>query len=786
MKFFTNGVKSLKRNRLFTFVNVLGLSLGMFCFLVSSLYVRDELTHDKWHENSDRIYLPSLGREVANGFSYTSPPFAVHNALLNDIPGVETVVNLAEVVTESFSFLKTYEVKGETFDSRKIYAAEPTFFDVFDFDLKIGDEKNALNDPKDIIISAELAEKHFGKENPIGEFITLKDKGTYSVSGVLKPIPSNSHLRFDLIIYADLNAHPYSSYKGNWQLGWGKNYVLMRDNYSIEDLTKDLDEIYQRNQPFDEPMIVGFDLFSDLYLDGRANGRERPVFGGDRKYIYIFSIVGALLFLVACFNYVNLKIAGSFAQTKDMAIRKVLGASKAKLILLSIGETALVAIISLVIAIIAVELSLGDVNQILGKRLDLSFIKQPELLLLPFGALALVVLISGIYPALVSSSFNISSLLKGSLPNVNRSVVRKLIVGFQFVICAGLLSSAFIIRGQAKYMINKDIGYNTENVFSIGLYENGFGRRYEQLKSELERIPQISAVTGSSLPSSMMGMFLPVIKDGEETQALFRTSPVDLNFNEVMEVELIKGQTFADIPESRLENAAIINETAYKSVGIEDIIGKKIDRFEIIGVVKDFHVASVKSEISPVILTINKEEIRNLQFKFRAGEKDVVMAQLEQLWKDQNVQKPLKTTELATFYANAFKREATLLTIFNGLTAMLVIIAFLGLFTIATFESQFRERELSIRKVLGADYLSLLKLSNGRFLGLVLISLLLSIPVTYELISGWLEGFPYRVESLTTYFITSSAVVLFLAVFVLSLNGHKNAQKNPVDVLRNE
>ncbi len=766
--------------------NVLGLSLGMFCFLVTSLYVRDELTHDKWHKNSDRIYVPTIGTEVSGGYSYSSPPFALHDALLNESPGVEDIVNLASVVTESYSFIKSYEFDNQEFESLYIYATEPSFFKIFDFGLQIGDSETALDQPTDVVISAELAKKHFGKENPIGEFITLKGKGTYSISGVLKSIPSNSHLRFDLLIMADMTASPYKDYKGNWQLGWGKDYVLMRQGYTVEALTEDLKEIYEKNTDNDEVRKVGFDLFSDLYLEGRANQRQKGIFGGNKRYVYIFSIVGTLIFLVACFNYVNLKVASSFARTRDMAIRKVLGASKLSLISISVVETALVALISLLVALVSVEMSLPGLNDILGKRLTLAFNDQPSLLLLPLLVLALVLIISGIYPALVSSTFNISSLLKGSLPKVNQPILRKSIVAFQFIICAGLLSSALIIKGQAKFLINKDIGYNTENVFNISLYQSGYGRRYQQLKTELERIPQIIAITGSSLPSSMMSMLLPIEKDGNETQVVFRTGAVDLNFHEVMDIDMIMGRALSEIPESQLENAAVINETAYKSMNSEDVIGTKLARFEIVGIMKDFHVASTKSRISPVILTTEPSSIRNLQFRFRAGDRELIMSQLEELWEKLGETKPLQMSELATFYNGAFEREKVLVKIFNGLTVMLVLISFLGLLTISIFESKFRERELSIRKVLGASYLTLLRLSNGRFLWLIGVSLLISIPITHELISNWLEAFPYRLKNIDFYFLISSLGVLALSVVVLTLHGHKNAHKNPVDILRNE
>lgn len=785
-KFLRDGVNTLKRDRFNSAVNIIGLSLGIFCLLITSLYVRDELTYDKWHKNAERILLPTISMESSGGMVYTSPPFALHDALLNESPGVEEVVNIGKAVTADFESINQYQIGENQFDADAIYFTEPSFFRVFDFSLKFGDEQSALNEPKNVVISAEIAEKHFGKDNPVGKFIELKHIGAMKVSGVLDPIPGNSHLRFDMLLAVNMNADPYKSYKGNWQLGYGQNYFLIEKGYSKARLIDDFKSVYEKNRDTGESRVLGFDSFGELYLNGKVRGTQ-SIFGGNRKYVLIFSVVGGLLFLVACFNYVNLKVASSFARTKDIAVRKVLGSSRARLILLLVGETTLVTIISLIISLIALEFSLPYFNELLGKRLDLSFIDQPGLLFLPTATLVLVIAISGIYPALISSSFNMASLLKGELPKVSKPMLRKSLVAFQFVICAGLLSSALIIRGQAKFLINKDLGYNTQNVHNIGIYENGFGGKYQELKTELERIPQIEAVSGSPLPRSIMATMVPLEQNGEEVMTYFNIGSVDLGFDDLLEIDILKGNSFTELPSSRLKNAVLINETAYKAIGLEDPIGIKLSgRYEVVGVMKDFHVSSVKSKIRPLMVTADPANIRNLHFKFREGEKETVMAEVEKVWERFGTDKAFQTTELATFYANAFKREDTLTRIFDGLTVMLVVISFFGLFSLSVFESRFRERELGIRKVLGASYLSLIKLANRKFLGLVFLALFISAPITYLLISNWLEAFPYRLESTASYFFIASLTVLALAVFVLTVHGHKNALKNPVDALRTE
>ena len=527
--------------------------------------------------------------------------------------------------------------------------------------------------------------------------------------------------------------------------------------------------------------------FGDLYLDGKTYGYETKMFGGQRRYIVIFSLVGGLILLVACFNYVNLHTARTFARTKDLAIRKVIGASRTRLLSLLVSETAFIAFVSLIVAVIAVELSLDSINSVLNKRLEFSLFNNPALLFIPGAALLLVVLISGVYPAIVASSFNISNLLKGVFPHSKTSILRKGLLVFQFLICAGLLMSALAVRSQAKFMINMDFGYNVENVHYINLYKGGFGGKYEQLKTELARIPQILDVSGAPMPTRGIGFSFPIEKNGERVLIDFMTGAADIDFADLLEIEILQGRSFSELETSELKKAVLINETAHKELGVDDPIGVELaGRYKIVGVMKDFHFADAKSQISPLLISTRKPEIPNLHFKFKEGERATVMLAVKNVWESFNTGTPFETTELATFYTSAYQQEETLVRIFNWLTAMLVVIAFLGLFALSSFEGQLREKELGIRKVLGANYLQLIKALSQRFVVLVVLALLLATPVCYYLINNWLSSFPYRITDLTPQFSIATAAIIFLAISILGVHGYLSSRKNPVDVLRNE
>ena len=427
LRFLKSGMKSLKRERFFAGINILGLALGMFCFIITSLYVRDELTHDKWHSNADDIYLAKIQYKTGgDGGMFLLPPFPYGKALMEASPGVinQTNISLGKKVS--------YTLKEETYESPHFYYSEPAIFEIFDFDLKLGNEETVLSEPNNIVISDALARKHFRGQNPLGEFIEVAEQGTFKITGVLEPIRGNSHLYFDFIAPINLQAGNYKGMESNWQFGNGLIYLQVEPGYDLEKLSAEASQMMEQHKTLDFPKEYAFGQFSSLYLNQDTwRNTSGGLFAGQTKYIYIFSLIGGLLLLVACFNYINLTTARAIARSKEMAIRKIVGASRSRLVMHSIGETVFLAVLALCIAFIAAELSLPAINNTLGKRLSLDFIGQPALWLLPISLVSLVIIISGIYPAIVSSTFNLSVLLKGANPGSRKSVIRKSLVVFQ-------------------------------------------------------------------------------------------------------------------------------------------------------------------------------------------------------------------------------------------------------------------------------------------------------------------------------------------------------------------
>lgn len=783
-QFLNSGMKSLRREKYYALINILGLSLGIFCFLLTSLYVKDELTHDRWHKNAENIYMPQQLLESEQGSMMLMPSFAIGQAWVDENPGVKDAVNISNEQQ------KDYVINGDEFTTEQLVFTTSALFRIFDFSLEKGDATKALEQPDGMVISHEIAKKHFKGENPIGEYIKVDGLGTYKVTGVLNPIPSNSHLQFEFLVPIDFTKEPYKGIENNWQFGSGYHYLLVEENYDLDQLAEETAKMVKEHTGREASLTFQFNRFSELYMMGKSMRNGNSMFGGQEKYVVIFSIIGALMLLVASFNYINLTTSRSFARAKDFAIRKVVGASKGRLVAIQLGETFFIALLGLIVAVIALELALPSINQLIGKNLSLQVSRDPSVIILPAAVLVLVMLLSGLYPALIGSRFNLSSSLKGKTPNSRGALIRKALIVIQFTICTGVLASALIIRFQAKHMINIDLGYNAQNIINIDMRKNGVFDKMEAFRNELQRSSIIEDLASGPIPKTGGAMIIDVGEEGSKTQQFFGFASADKGFVRIAGLEMIAGKSFENLEESRLENGVIVNEAAIELLGlsVEEAINNKIPdtQMTIVGIIKNYHTSSAKSKIEPLIINYNKDQLANVLIRFKAGDQDKVVAYAKSVWEELGATEPLQFSVIENHFDNAFKREEALISIFDGLTVMLITVSGLGLFALAVFESQIREKELCIRKVLGANAFSLLKNLNLRFVLLIVLAMVISIPITQYLIGGWLDAFPYRIESTSTYFIIASAFVLILAIVMLCIQGVGSVRKNPAEVLRNE
>ncbi len=781
--FLKNGLRTIKRERLFAAINILGLSLGIFCFLLTALYVKNEVSHDRWHANAEQIYLPQQTVATANGNMNLLPSFAIGKAWKEQSPGVVNSVNI------SYASTKTYIVNDVEFKSELVHFTTSALFEIFDFSLVLGNEKTALESPSNVVISKELAEKHFDGINPMGESIEVKGLGTYTVAGVLDKIPSNSHLVFEMLLPIDFNKGSYKDLENNWRNGNGLHYLQLAEGYSLEKLNEETIEIYKKGSGRDAAVDFQFTKFTDLYLNGQTVRDAEGMFGGQKKYITVFSVIGLLMLLVASFNYINLTTSRAISRSKELAIRKVVGAGRKRLIWMQLGETFFLGTLSLVLAIISLEIFLPGINNLVGARLDFNVSEDPILLALPVGALLLIVLTSGIYPAIIGSRFDMASLLKGSKAKSSGSFIRRSLIVLQFAICCGVLASALIIRGQANYMINKDLGFYTENIMSINMSNPGLWDDYEQVKAELSRSPLINGVSGAPIPRASSAMIFDVGEGDDKQQQFAMLGYAVKGYVDFFGLNLLAGNTFDMLPEVEPKKSLMVNEAVVKVLGLtnEEAIGYEIIKGKpIVGVLEDFHLSAAKNKIMPLLIEYNPESVPLLSLKFMNGNKEKVEAFAQQVWTDLGATRAFSYQLLDSLYQDSFVKEKTLVKIFNGLTLMVVCVACLGLFAVALLESQLKEKEMGIRKVLGATPMILMRKLNARFFILLMISLLVAFPSTQYLIGSWLDSFPYRIDGIYPFFIMASVIVVSIALLVLGVQGLKVINKNPTSVLRDQ
>jgi len=781
-QFFQIGAKYFRREKKFAILNIIGLSLGIFFFLVTALYVQDELSTDQWHEQGENIYLPKQVLETPTGSVMLMPSYAMGPTWKEESPGVLDWTNISQKEN------KKYEVNNESFETDGFYYSNSGLFRMFDFSLALGDESKALEEPNSIIISEELREKHFGSNNPLGQTINLEGLGDYMITGVLNKIPSNSHLQFDMITPINLNEGPYKGNANNWQYGHGLHYILLQPDYSFEALAADTKAMIKKYTEKESQFDFSFDKFTDLYMSGGTVRNTEGMFAGQEKYLIIFSVVGGLLLLVASFNYINLTTARAFSRTRDFAVRKIMGSRKAGIIRLQLTETFIIAFVSLIISVIAIELTLPFINSIFGKRLSLNIISRPDILLIPAAVLLLVIVISGIYPAIVGSKVNVAQALKGNTSKSSGVVIRKVLIVLQFMICAGVLSSTLIIRSQANYLINKDLGYNATNIMNINLTQSGAFGSYEKIKHELSRYPVIEQMASAPLPKTSGIMFVSVGEGEEKQNKMVSYGSADRGFMDLFGLELMAGKSFKEATDSELKNGILINEAALTYFDTENVIGEELSGTEyiVLGVVKDFHFNSTKAKISPMIIVHTPDQFGDINLKFRNGDYEEVQALLTSTWDQLGFEKAPQGKLIENYFADSYQREQILIQIFDILTFALLVVATLGLLAIAILEGQLRQKELSIRKVLGANYLSLLKKLNMPFIVLIAISLVITIPVTQWLIGSWLNDFPYRIDSTYQFYGIAGLTVVCIALIILSIQGLNRLKENPAEVLRNE
>ncbi|GAB4029106.1 ABC transporter permease [Spirosoma gilvum] len=778
--------RNIWKNKTFSFINILGLALGMACSLLIMIWVQDERHMDHFHTNDARLYRVMENQHYVGVINtFASTPGILAENIVKDIPEVQMA---SQMLWEE----QTLFTVGNTFEKEKGRSVQGDFLTMFSFPLKEGDPKTALKRPDGLVISQKLADKYFKGQNPMGKIIRVDNTDDLMVTGVLADIPENSSLKFDY-----LKSFDHWLKNNKWAKEWGNNgprcYVMLANNASVDKVNAKIKN-YIKTKNKDSNVELFLQNYGDSYLYSNWEGGVQN--GGRIEYVRIFSIVAIFILAIACINFMNLATARSVKRSKEVGVRKVVGAYKASLIGQFLGESMLITVLSLVFSVLIVLLILPVFNELTSKTLSLDF-SDPTFLLLLISLSIVTGLVSGSYPALFMSALNPVVILKGSLKfRSSATYFRKGLVVLQFGLSIMLILGTLVVYRQINYIQTKNLGYDRENLLYTSL-EGDLQRNFPTFRQELERQPGIKSVTCAQsdpleVGSSTQGVRWP----GKDTTQLilFSQNAVSYDYIKTMGIKLLDGRDFSKDFSTDTSNY-IINEASARKIGYKNPVGKELTMWgrkgKIIGLMKDFHFNSLHSAIEPLILHLQRgnDTTRNwgtILVRTQAGETKQAIASMESLHKKFNPHFPFKYLFTDQEFGNLYKAENTVSKLASYFAFLAIFISCLGLFGLAAFTAEQRTKEIGIRKVLGASVPNLVGMLSKEFILLVLLAAFIAFPLGWYFLSGWLEKYAYRIELAWWYFVIALVAAMLIALITVSFQSIKAALLNPVKSLKTE
>lgn len=778
--------RNLIKNKEYSILNIGGLAIGMACSILILLWVQNETSYDAFHENADQIY--RLTAQASDDFKAAVSPAGMVAQLPDEIPQIEASVRLGN------PFEALLEIDGEKFKEEPLFFADPNFLEVFTFPLIEGDAKTALVKPDGILITEETALKYFGTTNALGKVIKIDNRDNFTVTGVMANIPTYSHLQFNAILpmayYAktneDLINNVWDSFNfyGYFQLS--KEAISSTESLAV--LVQKINDTYASRMP-DFEIIFNLQPLKDIHL--RSNLQIDVPGHGNIEYVNIFFLVAFIILIVACINYMNLATARSSRRAKEVGLRKVIGAGRKQLIRQFLGESILISLLALILAITLVYLLLPTFNNLAQKELvfHLWDIKIGIALL---SIVLITGLLAGSYPAIFLSGFQPIKVLKGKIKIAGYNLFfRNGLVVTQFVVSVLLLIGTAVIYKQLNYIKNKNLGYDKSNLIYIPMEGEMWGKQ-EALKIALAQDPLTSNFSViSDLPANLNTGDFDIQWEGKDPNAqyLFPNIVTDKNFIDVFQMNLLEGRSFSKT--SADNNDYVINETAARTMGmeVENAVGKSLTfrgaKGTIVGVVEDFNYKPLQYAIEPLLLQ-HSERGSITVVRVAPESTGQTINALEKIYASLNPAYPLVYNFVDSDIDAQYKGEQQMGTIFNVFAILAIFISCLGLYGLSAFTTEQRFKEIGIRKVLGASVLKLVNMLSKDFLRLVLIAFVVAVPVAWYLMHKWLQDFAFRIDIPWWMFAMAGFVVLFIALSTVSYQSIKAANANPVNSLRRE
>ncbi len=783
-----NAFRNITNKFGYSFLNILGMTLGIASALFLILYVTDELSFDRYHEKADRIY------RVQSHITETDDEFTWIVAQIPFAPQVKEDYGEVEDFTRLFNFQRALFINGEVeFTEEDVYYADSTFFNIFSYRALEGSTAGSLDKPNSIVLTRTMAGRYFSGDPAVGKTLKVGDE-IYTVTAVIEDVPGNSHVLFDGLV--SRNSLP--AQMGSWGNFGVYTYLLLREGEDASQFQDKLGGMYERYMAtiFESIGItVEYELMplTRIHLHSDNAGEPQPT--GSIQYVVIFGIVAFFLILIATLNYINLATARSAKRAKEISLRKVVGSSRRLLIAQFLTESSLLTFISLVLSIVLIILLLPQLNMLSGKSFTLEILRRPVAILSLMGMMIMVGIMGGIYPAIYLSRFSPVMVMKGiTQSGTSKGIFRKVLTVIQFTISGIMIASTLVVINQLDYLQNKDQGWDMGGVVTLQLPDNEPASRMRVLKEQLLENPRIANVTltntgiGNGSPKVIFDM---ETSNGMESRGI-NFVVVDHDFMETLGIRMAEGRDFSRDFIGDTLSGVIVNETLAQRLNWDDPIGKRVQLGDggqimarVIGVMKDYHQTGMYNEVESLMLLYRLENPL-MYIKLTGNDPEAALRFIGERWEEIFPAKPFEYTFLSDDFREQFSGDRNRRAVFAGFTILTIFIACLGLFGLSSYITERRTQEIGIRKVFGASVPRILRMITMEFLILTVISFVISVPLVWYLMSDWLQNYIYRYKLGPAVFLWTILLILLPTIITISYQSYRAATANPADSMRVE
>ena len=775
--YFKIATRNILRYKVYSFIHIFGLAVGMACCLLITLWLMDELSYDKFHEEAGNIYQAMVHLEKNTSQQWARIPYPFAPEVKEKIPEVIETMRL-----EGMGRILLSNQNSKFYESNMV-VVDPSFFKLFSFQLLRGSPATALTDPFSVVISETMAKKYFPDQDPMGQVLRMNNQNDLIITGILKDVEENSTLQFDFIAPLELRTILSNRRQDHWGRFSTTTFLKLQPDCNIENVlmkaTDLLNERLLKQGQFIEKNVVTLLSFAERYF----------FFVRDKVYIYLFSTVAFFILTIACCNFINLSTARSSIRMKEIGLRKVAGANRGKLLVQFLSESVVQSFMAVIFSFIIVIVCFPVFNSLTGKELLLNL----PLVIAIFAGLAFFVGIAGgIYPALILSAYHPALVLKGHLTSQRKGVnPRRLLVVIQFSLSIALILGSMIIHRQMEYIRDKDIGYEKEHLIRISMPNNN---NYHLLKNELLQKGNFSEITGTvaNLPYFFWTEYGEIKWEGKdpELNVGIGSNVVDYNFTETMQINIVEGRGFSSALLSDINNACLVNEEMVKLMGLDKGVGASIQYgsqdLKIVGVMKNFHFKPLINLVEPLILRLNPNRVRSMLIRIKSDNMSSSLSTIRRTWEEMLPMAPLEFNFLDEDLDRVYRNFGRIGRFINSFTILAVILACIGLYSLTAFSIEQRTKEIGLRKVMGASLFRLVLLLMKEFIMCILIANLIAWPIAYFSLNNLLQDFAYKTEINIWLFVFSASLAIVIAFITVSYQTIKAAVANPVETLRYE